>query len=96
MKALATVFFGLSGLAALPLVLLVPASIASAFGADDLAQFLAIPHVIVGGILYLVGIRNGLVDTGGGWSSLNVVGIVLIYVLPSIVFFWTGWEIKKD
>ena len=96
MKALAGVFFGLSGLAILPLILLVPASIASAFGADDLGRLLAIPHVIVGGILYLVGIRNGLVDAGGGWSSLNVVGIVLIYVLPAIVFFWTGWQIKKD
>lgn len=96
MKTLAGVFFGLSALAILPLVLLVPASIASAFGADGLGQFLAIPHLIVGGVLYLVGIRNGLVDTGGGWSSLNVVGILLIYVLPSIVFFWTGWEINKD
>lgn len=96
MKTSAQFLFGLSGLAALPLVLFVFANIADACGAENLAQALAIPHIVVGGVLYLIGIRGGLVDTGGHWASLNIAGIALLYILPSIVFFWLGRQFNKD
>jgi len=94
MKTWRYILFSVGCVLTLPIVLYLLAMIGVVPSTGFLHRCLGFCYIEIGYWLHEVGEPGVLSSTAGHMPHLTLIGVLLIYVLPACVCFWTFWRLR--